>query len=296
MELILVKGAGELASGIAHRFKVSGYRVVMTELEKPLCIRRAVSFAQAVFDEETVVEGIKARFLGEFTAEAYPLLSRLVQSEDTIPVSLGCEGIEDMLKATCVIDARMAKRNIGNLREAGRILIGIGPGLRSPVEFDAVVETNRGHNLGRVIYEGEAEKDTGIPAPVEGVTWQRLLKAPCAGSFIAEKGIGERVVEGEVIGKIILRDGRPEEVVEMRASISGVVRGILHSPLEIPEGTKVADIDPRGEVNFCYTISDKARGVAGGAMEALLTLRQRNRQSLSDRGYPQRESKVSGQD
>jgi xanthine dehydrogenase accessory factor len=166
------------------------------------------------------------------------------------------------IKPDVVVDAILAKQNLGTRKEDARLVIGLGPGFTAGGDVHLVIETNRGHHLGRLISSGSAEPNTGIPAPVGGVAAARVLRAPVAGEFQSTRNIGEAVRQGEVIGRV----GESE----VAAEIDGVLRGLMRTPAWVPKGIKLGDIDPRGEAGFCYTISDKARAVAGSVLEAIL--------------------------
>ncbi len=257
--LVVVKGGGDLATGVAHRLHRAGMKVIITELPKPTVIRREVAFASAIFEGEVEVEGVVARFV-ESASCALEMLE-----EGIIPVLVDPKAsIVRELGPTVVVDCIMAKRNTGTSITDARVVIAIGPGFVAGVDCHAVVETARGHNLGRVILSGSAEPSTGVPAPVMGYTTERVLRAPCDGVFVGERRIGEMVEAGEVVARI------GEEPVKAR--IRGVLRGLLADGIEVREGMKVGDVDPRGVREHCFTISDKARAVGGGVLEAILFL------------------------
>jgi xanthine dehydrogenase accessory factor len=254
---ILVKGAGEMATGVAHRLFRSGFRVCLTEIAEPLAVRRAVSFCEAVFEKEKEVEGVKARLVGgedeirrAWTQGWLPLL-----------VDPGAN-IRNTLKPEVVVDAILAKENLGTLASDAPLVIGLGPGFRAGEDVHVVVETNRGHNLGRIIEQGEAEPNTGVPGNIGGYTWERVLRTPAEGIFRAKKRIGDAVQAGETVAEV---DRAP-----VKAGISGVLRGILRDGIRVQERMKAGDVDPRGSREHCFTISDKARAIAGGVLEAIL--------------------------
>ena len=255
--ITLVRGGGEMATGVVHRLVCSGFRVCLTEIAEPMAVRREVSFCEAVFEGEKEVEGVKARRVsGEeeiFRAWQKGEIPLVVDPECTIRRNL----FPDIL-----IDAILAKRNIGTRMEDAPLVIGLGPGFRAGVDVHMVIETNRGHRLGRVIEEGEAEPNTGVPGEIAGYTWERVLRAPARGRFSGKRRIGDRVEKGEVVAEV---DGIPLE-----AGITGVLRGLLRDGLWVEEGLKAGDIDPRGIREHCFTISDKARAIGGGVLEAIL--------------------------
>jgi len=259
--VVLIRGAGDLASGVAYRLHRAGMRVVMTEVPQPTAIRRAVAFAEAVYEGQQTVEGITARLVeGVEGIEA-------AWQKGEIPVLVDPEArIREELHPDVLVDAIMAKRNTGTRITDAPIVIALGPGFTAGVDCHAVIETNRGHFLGRVILEGSAEPNTGVPGEVGGQTAKRVLRAPTDGVFHALRRIGDFVEEGEVVAQV---DGEP-----VRSRLKGVLRGILHDGLQVRKGMKVGDVDPRGEREHCFTISDKALAIGGGVLEAILYLRR----------------------
>jgi xanthine dehydrogenase accessory factor len=256
---VVVKGGGDIASGAAHRLHRAGMRVVMTEVEQPMTIRRAVSFASAVYEGEVVVDGVVARLV-----EHEDQIQKM-HEQGLIPVIVDPSArIVQRLGATVVVDAIMAKRNVETRMGDAPVVIGLGPGFTAGVDVHAVVETCRGHYLGRVITEGRAIADTGVPGEIGGHTLDRVLWAPCSGRFLGTARIGDRVRAGDVLAHV---DREP-----LCSRIDGVLRGILHDGLDVKNGQKVGDVDPRGIVDHCFTISDKARAVGGGVLEAILHL------------------------
>jgi xanthine dehydrogenase accessory factor len=256
--VVLIRGAGEMASGVAHRLNRSHFRVCMLEISHPLAVRREVSFSEAVYEGEKEVEGVWARFISK---------TRQIQSvwkEGKIPLLVDTDGKETkiFLKPDVLIDAIMAKKNLGTGIDDAPLVIGLGPGFTVSKDVHVVIETNRGHNLGRVILNGNAEPDTGIPGGIAGYTVERVLRTMKKGVFRPQKSIGERVNKGSVVAVV---DDFP-----VIAKISGVVRGLLRGGIEVKKGMKVGDIDPRGKKEFCFTISDKARAIGGGVLEAIL--------------------------
>ena len=254
---LVVKGGGEMASGVAHRLARSGFRVCLTEIAEPQAVRRGVAFGEAVFEGCKEVEGFVARRVsGEREV-------RRAWEEKMIPLVVDPEcRIREILRPAILVDAILAKRNTGTRLEDAPLVIGLGPGFRAGKDVHLVVETNRGHNLGRVIEEGEAEPDTGVPGEIGGYTWERVLRAPAAGRFRVKRQIGDAVQKGERVAEV--------EGFGVEAPIAGVLRGILRDGLFVPQGMKVGDIDPRGIRTHCFTISDKARAIGGGVLEAIL--------------------------
>ena len=258
---IVVRGAGDLGSGVAYRLHRSGYSLLMTELAAPLMVRRAVCFGSAVLADNgrTTVEGIVSEQVTT-KQEALDILGK-----GTIPVMVVQEGQPEKwreLQPEVVVDARMAKRNIDTKSDDAPLVIGLGPGFTAGEDCDAVIETNRGHRLGRVIWEGQAEPNTGIPGKVKGKQKSRVLRAPRTGHVTAYFDIGDTISMGDTIATV---DGFP-----ITASFDGVLRGIIDSTVRVEEGFKIGDLDPRGIRENCFTISDKALAIGGGVLEAIL--------------------------
>lgn len=252
---VLILGAGEMASSTAHRLFRSGFEVTMTEVSQPLAVRRAISFCSAVWDGETVVEGVCARLLEG---------GRLpVPDSDHVSVVIDPEAaILNELKPDVLIDARLLKCPGATSVNQAPLVISFGPGAVCGVDAHVIVETNRGHDLGRLIEAGSAAADTGVPGSIGGVTAGRVMRAPCAGVVRGIRKIGDVVQAGETVAMV------GEEPV--KASIAGVLRGILHDGVIATPGLKLADVDPRGEVRACFTITDKSRTISGAVLEAIL--------------------------
>lgn len=258
-ERIVIKGAGDLGTGVAHRLWRSGFEVVLLELPEPLVVRWGAAFATAVFRGSWTVEGVTAR-LCHTSKEVETALTRR-----EIGVLVDPEG-EYICTHTpgALVDAIMAKRNTGTSRDDAPAVIALGPGFSAPGEVHAVIETQRGPDLGRVYYHGNAAKDTGVPGDVAGAKIERLLRAPAKGLFTPFKEIGDLVEKGETVAQV---GGKP-----VIAQINGLLRGLLFAGLPVQEGMKVGDVDPRGAIIDWRAISDKARAVSGGVLEALLHL------------------------
>lgn len=255
--LIVIRGAGDLATGIALRLKRAGLRIVMTDIEKPTAIRRTVCFSQAIVHGEALVEHIKA-----VRAESVAQVSELLDN-GVIPVLADPEGdCIPVLKPDAVVDAILAKRNLGTKITDAPVVVGVGPGFAAGVDCHAVVETMRGHTLGRVIWEGSAIPNTGIPGLIGGFAGERVLRAPADGVFHPLLEIGAQVKMGDVAATV---NGEP-----MLCTLDGVLRGILADGTSVFKGMKAGDIDPRCKVEHCYTASDKALAVGGGVLEAIL--------------------------
>lgn len=263
--IIWVRGAGDIATGVAFRLYQSGFSVVMSDLPRPTSIRRTICFSEAIINGETKVEHIVARFATDAN-EARDILAR-----KEIAVLADPSGeIAQQLNPFAVIDAILAKRNLGTKIDDAEIVVGVGPGFTAGVDCHAVVETMRGHTLGRVYYSGSALPDTGIPGSIAGFTLERLLRAPRAGVFRGVKKIGDVVQAGDICAYV------DDEPVTTR--IKGVLRGLLPDGIEVYEGMKSGDVDPRCEISHCFTVSDKALAVGGGALEAVL-------HGLAQKGY-----------
>jgi xanthine dehydrogenase accessory factor len=262
--LVLVKGGGDLASGAAYRLKRSGFALIMTELPAPLLVRRTVCYGEAVYNGEVTVEGLVARRVNT-CAEAQALAT-----SETIPVLADPQAsIVAELTPKVVVDAIMAKVNTGTTIDDAPLVIALGPGFTAGQDCHAVIETNRGHWLGRVIYpgcgpkaNGQAQPDTRTPGLIESRAADRVLRAPAAGQVTPHAGIGDRIAAGQLIATV---NGH-----EIRAAFSGVLRGLVHSDVQVTLGMKIGDLDPRGEVSHCFTISDKSLAVGGGVLEAIL--------------------------
>jgi xanthine dehydrogenase accessory factor len=253
--LVVIKGAGDLASGVAYRLFRSGFGIIMTEIAEPMVVRRTVSFAEAVYEGSIAVEGVNATLVNS------PEQALDMVDNGIIPVLVDPEAsIIKYLQPEVVIDAVMAKKNLFTRIDDAPLVIGLGPGFTAGIDVDAVVETKRGHDLGRVIYEGSAIPNTGVPGAVMGFARERLLKAPVDGIVKACCTIGDQVNKGDIVAYV---DDAP-----VKAELDGVVRGMLKDGIQVKAGTKMGDIDPRRETD-CYTISDKALAVGGGVLEAV---------------------------
>ncbi len=260
-DIVVVRGAGDIATGIAHRLHKCGFRLLLTEIDNPLVVRRFAAFANAVIEGETQVEGVRA-----VKAHGIEDVYHLWEGSD-IPVlcDRDCNLLNE-ISPLAVVDAVLAKRNIGTHRGMAPITIGVGPGFEAGTDVDAVVETKRGHYLGKAIYKGSAEADTGVPGVIMGYSHERLLRAPADGIIRNLMEIGDTVKQGEVVAQV--------GDVPLKANISGVVRGLIADGIQVKKDLKVGDVDPRGIKEYCFTISDKSRAVAGGVLEAILTLRK----------------------
>jgi xanthine dehydrogenase accessory factor len=254
--LILVRGGGDLGTGVAYRLHRAGFTVMVTDLAQPTCVRRAVSFAEAMYAGRATVEGVTAARVED------PMLGMAHTIVGEIPVVVDDRSVLQRMRPPIVVDARLAKRNLGTRLRDAPLVVGLGPGFTAGVDCHAVVETNRGHHLGRVFWEGSAEPDTGLPEPVRGLAGERVLRAPTDGVLTGRVQIGDLVKAGEVVAEV---DGQP-----IVAAFDGVVRGLVHDGLPVSVNMKVGDLDPRGQPEFAFTISDKARSIGGGVLEAVL--------------------------
>ena len=254
---ICVKGGGDIASGVAWRLHQCGFRVLITEIPKPMAVRRKVAFCEAVYDGHAEVEGVEALLISEAND------SRRVWDQGKIPllVDPGFEKAK-MIQPEVIVDAILAKRNIGTRIDEAPLVIALGPGFEAGRDAHFVVETNRGHNLGRLLTEGSAEPNTGVPGPVAGISSDRVLRAPGRGVWQSEAEIGDMVKKGDTVGSV---DGQP-----VKTLIDGVLRGLIRPGIPVTKGLKIGDIDPRGVKEYCYTISEKALAISGGVLEGIM--------------------------
>lgn len=254
---IAILGAGEMATGIAHRLYSSNFtRIIMSDIAAPIAVRRKVSFCEAVYEGMMTVEGIQGVLI--------PDLSQLYEVWDRSHIGIIVDGEASFvteLKPDVVVDATMMKRSKGSIKAIAPLVIGVGPGFRAPDQVHVVVESNRGHDMGRVIYDGEAEPFSGIPGVISGFTSERVLRAPHDGKVRTVKDIGDAVNSGDLV---LYVDDTP-----VYARVNGVVRGLIR-PITVPKNEKVGDVDPRGTEVNCRTISEKARALAGGVLEAIM--------------------------
>lgn len=267
--LVVLRGGGDLGTGVAHRLVRAGYRVVVLESEAPRAVRRRVAFAEAVFAGQVTVEGVTARKADASEAGATVAGRREPPGRGGgrapyVPVVVDPDGacIGD-LEPAVVVDARMAKRNLGTRRADAPLTVALGPGFVAGRDVDLVIETKRGHSLGTVIEEGAALPDTGVPGRVGGAAARRLLRSPADGELLSSRHIGDIVVEGDEVASVA---GKP-----VVAAVGGIVRGLIADGLNVREGEKVGDVDPRGSEIDPGAISDKARAVGGAVLEALLS-------------------------
>lgn len=263
-DIVVIRSGGDIGTAIAHKLHRSGFKVLILEIEEPMAIRRKVTFSEAIFNKEVTVEGVTCRKANNFKEiiEAWDL--------DLIPIIIDEEAdILKNIKATVVIDAILAKRNINTSIKMAPLVIGLGPGFTAGKDVHVIIETNRGHDLGRIIWNGEAEKNTGIPGKILGYAEERVLRAPCDGVVKVIKDIGEKVNKNEVIFFV--------GTMAVKSKIDGVIRGCIRNGVMANSGLKIGDVDPRGNIANCDTISDKARCIAGGVLETILYNKRKDR-------------------
>lgn len=256
--IVLLRGGGDVASGVALRLMRAGLQVVITELAHPMAVRRLVAFGEAVYAVEVTVEGLTAR-LAKDPRQACEYLTKGI-----IPVlidpSAACRKV---FNPSVLVDGRMTKQPPDLGMDSAPLVIGLGPGFRAGLDCHAVVETNRGHSLGRVIWSGSAEADTGLPEPVQDLRAERVLRAPASGILDGCANIGDILEKDQCIASV--------NGITVQAPFKGVLRGLLHPGLQVRQGVKIGDLDPRLDPDFCRMVSDKALAVGGGVLEAILS-------------------------
>ena len=295
--LIICRGAGDLATGIIHRLHRAGHRVIALETDYPAAIRRQVSFCEAVYDGSAAVEGVTARLVPALTdaktdTETYSGINdtpaahiasekwdrsaiEAVLEAGEVPLLIDPKGESiALLKPDVVVDAIIAKKNLGTTINMAPLVIGVGPGFTAGQDVHLVIESMRGHNLARIITDGMAQPNTGVPGNIAGFTSERVIHAPAAGYIHDVRKIGDIVQKGDEIARIYpdkeSYDNALSEYVPVNATITGIIRGLIREGYYFREGFKIADIDPReSELTNCFTISDKARSIAGSVLEAV---------------------------
>lgn len=262
-DIVVVRGGGDIASGAIQKLYRSGFKVLVLEIETPSAIRRKVAFCEAVYEKEIEIEGIKARLVTD-DEEIQECWDR-----DIVPVMIDSRGkVIERLKPLAVVDGILAKENFGTKRSMAPITVALGPGFSAPEDVDIVIETMRGHNLGRIIEEGSASENTGVPGVIAGFGIERVIYSDYSGVITNIEKIGNLVEKGDIIA--VVGDN------EIYASISGVLRGIIRDGYKVKKGLKIADIDPRiSEKDNCFTISDKARNIGGAVLESILYLKKK---------------------
>lgn len=297
--LIICRGAGDLATGIIHRLHRAGHRVIALETDYPAAIRRQVSFCEAVYDGSAAVEGVTARLVpaladAESDTETYSGINdtpaahivsekwdssaiEAVLEAGEVPLLIDQKGESiALLKPDVVVDAIIAKKNLGTTIDMAPLVIGVGPGFTAGQDVHLVIESMRGHNLARIITDGMAQPNTGVPGNIAGFTSERVIHAPAAGYIHDVRKIGDIVQKGDEIARIYpdkeSYDNALSEYVPVNATITGIIRGLIREGYYFRKGFKIADIDPReSEITNCFTISDKARSIAGSVLEAVST-------------------------
>ena len=261
-DLIIIRGGGDLATGTIYKLKKSGFPVLILETATPSAIRRNVAFCEAVYQGTQTVEDMTCHLAENLSrAEQY-----LGEGKLTVLVDPKGEAISK-LKPLAVVDAILAKKNLGTSKSMAPITVALGPGFTAGIDVDAVIETKRGHHLGRVLWEGTAAPNTGIPGIIGGYGKERVIHCPAEGILRNVKKITDTVSKGEVIAVVETQDG----IVPVQATLDGILRGLIRDGYPVKPGFKMADIDPRTEeYNNCFTVSDKARCIAGGVLEAIL--------------------------
>lgn len=256
--VVLIRGAGEMATGVAHRLAQAHFKVCLTDIAYPQAVRREVSFCEAVYDIEKSVEGVTAVRISD------PAEISSTWASGRVPLLVDPQGrVRNVLQPDVVVDAILAKRNLGTTRDWAPLVVGLGPGFRAGDDVHMVVETNRGHDLGRLFLKGEAEPNTGVPGNVGGFAEERVLRAPQEGTFrYNSRRIGDLVEIEDVVAYV--------GEAPVKAPIRGVLRGLIRESIAVTRGMKVGDVDPRAEREHCFTISDKARAIAGGVLEGIM--------------------------
>ncbi|MEE8332013.1 MAG: selenium-dependent molybdenum cofactor biosynthesis protein YqeB [Acidimicrobiia bacterium] len=255
--LVVIRGGGDLASGVTYKLHAAGFPAIVLELDQPLAIRRTVAFASAVADGKSTIEGVEAVRV-DAPGDAVP-----IAQSGTVAVLVSPTIPKLSVSPAVVVDARMAKRNLDTSIDQAPLVVALGPGFTAGLDCHAVVETMRGHRLGRVIWEGSAAPDTGVPGTVGSASSERIVRAPMAGPVGWNVAIGDLVDEGQTVGRVGTAD--------VVAPLDGVVRGLITPGFSVDVGMKIGDIDPRADRTACFEVSDKSRLVGGGVLEAVLT-------------------------
>ncbi len=269
-QLVVVRGGGDIATGTIHKLRRCGYPVLVLETGYPSAIRRHVALSEAVYDGVSEVEGVICRH-GANVEEAMEIIA---QGDVALLTDPECACL-DQVKPWALVDAILAKKNLGTTRTMAPMTVGLGPGF----EADLVIETMRGHNLGRIIGSGSALPNTGVPGVIGGAGKERVIHSPARGIFMGKAAIGDMVEKGRQIGIVVTGHGE----VPVEASLTGILRGLIRDCYPVTEGFKIADIDPReSEYENCFTISDKARCIAGSVLEALLYLEMKRGKQVEE--------------
>lgn len=257
-EVVIVKSGGDIASGVIQKLHRTGFRVLVLEIENPTSIRRTVCFSEAIYNGKMEIEGITS-VLVKNVVEIYH-----AWANDFVPVIVDPKGTYiEKFKPIAVVDSIIAKKNTGTYKDLAPITIGIGPGFEAGKDVSVVIESNRGHNIGRLIFEGTAEPNTDMPGNIAGYTTERVLHSPDDGIISLEREIGDVVKKGDVIAYVNSQS--------IKAELDGIIRGLIREGTYVTKGLKIGDVDPRIEqLKNCYTISDKARAIGGSVLEAIL--------------------------
>jgi xanthine dehydrogenase accessory factor len=255
--VVLIRGGGEVASGVAHKLARARFRVCMTETSQPLAVSRGVAFCEAIYDGEKEVERIVAT-----RVESADQIAE-VWRQNKLPIIIDPEALlKETLKPQVLVDALMAKQNLGTRISDAPLVIGLGPGFQAGKDVHMVVETNNSERLGRVITTGKAEENTSIPVAIGGLTSERVFHSPSAGQFLTDREIGDTVVAGEIVASV----GKHQ----FKAAIGGVVRALLRNGTMVGKGVKLGEVDPSGDKEAPYTIRPRMRAIAGGVLEAIM--------------------------
>jgi xanthine dehydrogenase accessory factor len=255
---IVIKGAGEMASAVAWRLYLANFKkILMLEAANPLAVRRKVSFCESLYDGIQTVEGVEAIMAGAIKDV------HTAWEQGRIAVAADPQWrLLEQVRPKVLVDAILAKKNLGTRMTDAELVIGLGPGFNAGNDVHMVIETNRGHDLGRIITAGSAEANTGVPGAIAGFTEERVLRAPVAGLFKTTRSIGDFVIADEIVGTVAGQ--------KVCSRLDGVLRGLIRSETTVTRGLKIGDVDPRGQKPYCFTISEKARAIGGSVLEAVL--------------------------
>lgn len=266
--IVIVRGGGDLASGTIHKLHRSGFKILVLETYNPTSIRRNVCYSEAIYNGKITIENTTAIKVSNFNE-----ILKCWQN-NKIPITVDPHGkFIEILKPKILVDAILAKKNLGTKINMAEITIALGPGFQAGKDVHAVIETMRGHNLARIILKGEAMKNTGIPGEIGGYSKERVIYSPGKGTIKNVREIGDFVSSGEILAYV--------DNLEIKTEISGLLRGLIRNGSKIEKGLKIADVDPRcHEIKNCYTISDKARNIAGGVLEAILYFTNKNTDNI----------------
>jgi xanthine dehydrogenase accessory factor len=258
--IVLIRGGGDLASGVALRLHAVGFRVVITELPQPLAVRRLASFSETVYAGETTVEGVVARRVTDID-DTLRVLQILTKGRIAVLVDPEARAAQ-LFHPSVIVDARMRKLPPEPLKHNAKLFVGLGPGFTAPENCHVAIETQRGHWLGRVIWQGSPRDDTGIPETVIDRGVERVLRAPTTGVLKVFAQIGDHLEEGQLVAEV---DGNP-----VLSPFKGILRGLLPDAFKVQQGAKIGDVDPRDDPAICRLVSDKSLAIGGGVLEAIL--------------------------